>query len=118
MDNPGGPAGRERRVQRRVEVTIPLQIRGIDAHGVDFEESTEAVQVSRRGLSFLTRRELQPLAVVTLLIPGRGPNRPGEGSTDFFTTAAVVRVIPEAGLYRVSLRFIGATLTMYSAETP
>jgi len=117
MDNSDGSAGSERRVQKRVEVTMPFHVRGIDAHGVEFEESTEAVQVSRRGLSFLTRRELKPLAVVTLLIPGRGPNRPGVGPTDFFTTAAVINIFKEGELYRVGLRFIGATLTMYSSET-
>jgi len=83
---------------------------------MEFEESTETVDVSRRGLSFLTERELEPFATVTVIIPGRGPSRPG-GPTDLFATAAVVHILKEAESYRVSLRLIGATLTTYSAET-
>jgi|GEM_PF-567320 hypothetical protein len=117
MDNSKRLAGSERRAQRRLKTAIPIRVRGVDAWGREFEESTETLQVSRRGLSFLTERELKPPATVTVVIPGRGPSHPGEGPTDFLSTAAVVRVLKEAELYRVSLRFIGATLTTYSAET-
>jgi hypothetical protein len=117
MDNSGRPPGSERRAQKRLQTAIPIRVRGVDAHGAEFEESTETVEVSRRGLSFLTRRELKPLATVTVVIPGRRPYGVGEEPTDFFSTAAVVRILTEADSYRVSLRFIGATLTTYSAET-
>jgi hypothetical protein len=97
---------------------MPIRVSGVDAQGTEFEESTVTVEVSRRGLSFLTERELGPLDMVTVVIPGRGPKHPGGGPTDFFSTAAVIRILKEADSYRVSLRFIGATLTTYSAETP
>jgi len=109
-------SGSERRIQRRVEAAVPIQIRGVDARGEQFEESTEALEVSRRGLSFLTKRELPLFATVTVVIPGRGPARPAEGPTDFFATASVVRVQKEIETYRVGIRFVGATLPMYSAE--
>ena len=118
MDNSERPAGSERRAQRRLKTAIPIRVRGVDAQGTEFEESTETIEVSRRGLSFLTERELEPFSTVTVLIPGRGPRHGGEGPTDFFSTAAVVGVRKEADSYRVSLRFIGANLTTYSAETP
>ena len=118
MDNSEKPAESERRAQRRLKTALPIRVRGVDAQGTEFEESTETVEVSRRGLSFLTEVELKPLATVTVVIPGRGPRHAGEGPTDFFSTAAVVGVNKEADSYRVSLRFIGATLTTYSAETP
>jgi hypothetical protein len=106
-----------KRSQRRVEAAIPIQVRGVDVHGIEFEDSATALEVSRRGLSFLTQRELAVFATLTLWIPGRGPTRPGEGPDDFFTEAAVVRTLPEGEhLYRVAVRFTGATLPMYSAE--
>jgi len=95
---------------------MPLQVRGVDVEGQEFEEFSEALDVSRRGLSFLTRRQLPLFASVTLVIPGRGQAKPGEGPSDFFATAAVVRVQKEGDLYRVALRFVGATLPVYSAE--
>ena len=107
----------QRRSQHRVEAAIPLQVRGVDVHGIEFEDSATALEVSRRGLSFLTQRELAIFATLTLLIHGLGPTRPGEGPGDFFTEAAVVRTLPEGEhLFRVSVRFMGATLPMYSAE--
>ena len=118
MDNSERPAGSERRAQKRVKTAMPLRVRGVDAQGIEFEVSAETLEVSRRGLSFLTELELKPLTTVTIVIPGRGPRHAGEGPTDFFSTAAVVGVLKEADSYRVSLRFIGATLTTYSAETP
>jgi len=107
----------EQRSQRRIHAAVPVQIRGVDARGEAFEESTEAVEVSRRGLSLLTKRDLPLYSSLTVVLPGRGPSRPGEGPTDFFSTAAVVRVEKEGELNRVSIRFVGATLSTYTAET-
>jgi hypothetical protein len=109
-------SGSERRIQRRVEAAVPIQIKGRDAQGREFEEATEALEVSRRGLSFLTRRELALFASLSVVLPGRGPMRPNEGASDFFSAATVVRVQKEGDTYRVGLRFVGATLPMYSAE--
>ena len=107
----------EQRAQHRIHSAVPIQIRGVDAHGESFEEFTEAVEVSRRGLSLLTKRNLAELARLTVVLPGRGPSRPGEGPADFFAEAAVVRVQNEGEFNRVSIRFVGATLSTYTAET-
>jgi hypothetical protein len=96
---------------------VPIQVRGVDARGEPFEEFTEAIEVSRRGLSFFTRRDFPEFAQLTVVLPGRGPTRPGEGPADFFSEAAVVRVQKEGELNRVSIRFVGATLSTYTAET-
>jgi len=85
----------EKRTQRRVEASVPIQVHGVDAEGEEFEESIEAMEVSRRGLSFLTKRNLALFASLTVVIPGRGPTIPGEGPSDFFAPASVVRVIKE-----------------------
>ncbi len=110
-------AGAERRTQRRVEAAVPIQVRWTDPQGETVEEFTEALEVSRRGLSFITHHDLPMFTTLTVVIPGRGPMRPGEGASDFFSTATVVRVLPEENRYRVGVRFVGATLPMYSAES-
>jgi PilZ domain len=113
------PEGKQtgNRSQRRTESAVPVQIRGIDADGTEFDESTEAIEVSRRGLSLMTRRNLPLFTALTVVLPGRGTRRPGEGAADFFSNASVVRVTKEGDSYRVGIRFIGATLTTYSAES-
>jgi hypothetical protein len=117
MDNSDKPTGIERRAQRRLKAALPIRVRGVDARGTEFEDSTETVEISRRGLSLLTHRQLEPPATVTVVIPGRGPYQMGVGPVDFFSTAAVIRSLKEAESYRLSLRFLGATLNTYSAET-
>ena len=108
----------DKRSQRRVEAAIPIQVRGLDAGGMAYDDSTNAVEVSRRGLSFLTKHDLPLFATLTVVIPGRGPVRPSEGPTDFFTEATVVRSTKEDEEYfRVGVRFMGATLPMYSSES-
>ncbi len=88
----------------------------MDARGETFEESTEALEVSRRGLSILTKRDLLLDASLTVVIPGRGRSSPGEGPADFFATATVVRVRKEGEMNHVAIRFVGATLSTYTAE--
>ncbi len=107
----------EQRSQRRVHAAIPVQIRGTDAKGEAFEEWFDAEEVSRRGLSILTKRDLPVFTNLSVTIPGRGPTRPGEGPTDFFSEASVVRVKKESETNRVSIRFVGATLAIYTAES-
>ena len=107
----------ERRTQRRVEAAVPIQVRWTDPGGEAVEEFTEALEVSRRGLTLLTHHDLPIFTTLTVVIPGRGPMRPGEGPSDFFSTAAVVRVLQEGNQYRISVRFVGATLPMNSAES-
>ena len=107
----------EKRYQRRVQASLPIQVKGVDSSGVAYDDATIALEVSRRGLSFLTPHELSVFATLTIVIPGRGPLRPPGGHSDFFTEATVVRTIKEdENMYRVGVRFIGATLSMYSAE--
>ncbi len=111
------PPNDERRSQRRVEAAIRIQVRGLDSAGHAYDDSTTALEVSRRGLSFLTKHNLALFATLTVVIPGRGPARPNEGPTDFFAEATVVRCVKEDGeFYCAGVRFRGATLPMYSSE--
>ena len=111
------PSDDNKRSQRRVEVAIAIRVQGVDSAGMTYDEGATALEVSRRGLSFLTKRELAVFATLTVVIPGRGPVRPEEGPSDFFTEATVVRSVKEdEEFYRVGVRFMGATLPMYSAE--
>ena len=108
----------EHRSQRRTQAAIPVQVRGVDAQGESFEEWIDALEVSRRGLSVMTRRDLPLHTTLTVTIPGLGPTRPAEGPSDFFASAAVVRVENEGELFRVSIRFVGATLSTFTSEAP
>jgi len=106
-----------KRSQRRIEAAIAIRVQGVDSAGLAYDDTTTALEVSRRGLSFLTKRNLAVFATLTVVIPGRGPVRPAEGPSDFFAEATVVRSTKEdEEFYRVGVRFMGATLPMYSSE--
>lgn len=104
-----GGAGKGR-VHRRVEVGLPMVVRGNDSHGTRFEESTHCFNVSRTGASFATSRELamgSDLEVVISLASG-----PQAGRGDFSTLARVVRILPGddpaekiIGVYFLEARF-------------
>ena len=72
--------GKERRVQQRTKAAIPLEIDGTDENGESFKESVTALEVSRRGTSFLTGRSYGEESQVSVTIPGRGPFRPQRGN--------------------------------------
>ena len=110
-------SAREQRRQRRVEAAIAIRVQGVDADGQPFDDATTAREISRRGLSFYTSHHLAIYATLTVPIPDLGPLQPGVGPSDFFTAATVIRSKQEnEGLYNVGVRFMGATLTMYSSE--
>jgi hypothetical protein len=112
-----GSAAEDKRSQRRVESAVPIQVRGLDAEGQEYNHATSAIEVSRRGLSFISKHNVPIFSTLSIVIPGRGPVRPDEGATDFFTEATVIRIVKEeSDSYRISVRFIGATFLMYSAE--
>jgi len=85
--------GSERRVQRRIEVGLPIVVRGTDREGERFEDTAQSYNVSRTGASFSTLRQLEVGMEVELSIPRPGTRR--EPETDFVTLARVVRVLPE-----------------------
>ena len=108
---------RGKRSQQRIAPPVRLRIRGVDVYGLEFEEFATALEVSRRGFSFLTPRDLAISSTLTVVIPGRGPLRPSEGTSDFFAEATVIRTSHmNKPLHRVAARFRGASLPIYSAE--
>jgi hypothetical protein len=81
--------GRERRVQRRIHVGLPILVRGSDAGG-RYEDAVQSFDVSRTGLSFATARAIALGDDVEIVIPPSGSLRNTE--KEFCTLAHVVRV--------------------------
>lgn len=110
MDTP------DRRSQSRLKTTFRIRVQGVDSAGDEFDDAGVALEVSRRGLSFQSRRRLRTRSMLTVLIPGRGA-RPGQGATDFFAKATVIRCFKQDGKpYTIGVRFVGATLHLYNRE--
>lgn len=90
MSAASGDGGSERRTQRRVTAGLPIVVRGSDAAGHRYEESTTSFDVSRTGLSFVTTREIAVGDELEVLIPQSGGFR--NRDREFSALAQVVRV--------------------------
>jgi hypothetical protein len=103
----------EKRVSRRMEVALPMLVRGVDSHGLKFEDTAESFNVSREGASFITSRELELGLDLELIIPGRGPG----GLSDFETTGKIRRVIEKGNHGReIGIEFTGRRLRTFMPE--
>jgi hypothetical protein len=110
-------AGAERRRSHRLEVALPLLVRGRDAYGAAFEDTAASYDLSREGASFRTRRELQLGQTLELIIPQHRPGRP-DAPRDFLTTGEVRRLIPRGDdEWEVGVLFTGPRLRTYVPES-
>ncbi len=85
----------QKRSDRRINVHLPMWVRGRDRDGVQFEESTSSENLCRSGAAFATRYELDLGADLEITIPlaKQGITR----QSDFATRGRVVHVVPREG---------------------
>ena len=92
----------KQRSERRIAVRLPLRVRGRDARGVVFEESTSSENLCRNGAAFVTRFDVAIGSDLEIRIPNANanytPRRPGapvgfrNSDADFATHGKVVHV--------------------------
>ena len=117
MPEMSASTGAERRRSHRLEVALPLLVRGRDAYGAFFEDSVASFDLSREGASFHTRRELLLGQSLELIIPQHRPGRP-DAARDFETTGEVRRLIPRGDdEWEVGVFFTGPRLRTYLPES-
>src|SRR5574341_361596 len=113
----GRPTAEQRR-NRRLEVALPLLVRGRDAYGAVFEDSTSSYNLSREGASFVTRRELVVGQSLEFIIPHRPLPHETSPRPDFETTGEVRRLISKSeGEWEVGVEFTGPRLRTWMPQT-
>jgi PilZ domain len=106
----------ERRREKRVQVHLPVEIRGTDRSGSRFDETTTSENLCRGGVAFTLSRELELGAMLDISIPL--PRGGQQGETDF-ATRGEVRHVYMAGSSRVfGVAFTGPRFhRMFVSET-
>ena len=84
----------ERRREKRVQVHLPVEIRGTDRSGAQFNEVTTSENLCRGGVAFTLSRELDLGAMLEISIPL--PRGGKQGQNDF-ATRGQVRHVSRAG---------------------
>ena len=107
MSSTGAVPTAERRRERRIDIRLPIQVRGTDAEGAEFEERTSSENLCRGGVAFVTRRKIGHGASLEIRIPLPAPG--GTSEDEFSTVGRVVHVKTadaEAGLL-IGVEFTG-----------
>jgi hypothetical protein len=95
------------RADRRINVHLPMWVRGRDRAGVQFEESTSSENLCQSGAAFATRYELDLGADLEITIPMAKQGAATE--SNFATQGRVVHVVPHEGKHTrtVGVQFTG-----------
>jgi c-di-GMP-binding flagellar brake protein YcgR len=82
----------ERRREHRVQVHLPILVRGTDNAGEKFEEHTTSVNLCRGGAAFATRYALDLGDRLQIDIPVVAPG--GDPDKEFSTQGRIVHIVP------------------------
>jgi len=107
MSAMGAGTGMERRSERRIEVHLPVRVRGANRSGRPFDELTTSQNVCRNGVAFATLQDLLPGANLEIEIaPAQVRERP---AGEFSTRGRVAHIKPgsDAHQYIVGVQFTG-----------
>jgi c-di-GMP-binding flagellar brake protein YcgR len=114
----GSAATPERRRERRIDIRLPIHVRGKDAEGADFEERTSSENICRGGVAFVTRRKIGYGTTLQIRIPLPAPT--GASEDEFSTVGRVVHIKNaelDAGLL-IGVEFTGPRFRrIFQAET-
>ncbi len=92
----------ERRKRKRVEMNVPIKVKGSDAQGNAFEEQTESLDISSNGVAFFLKQRVRVTSALELSV-----SRPN--SKDVFEQKArVIRVEDSSGQlgYKIAVKFV------------
>jgi c-di-GMP-binding flagellar brake protein YcgR len=97
----------ERRREKRIDLRLPIEIRGKDAQGSEFEERTQSQNLCRGGVAFGVLHRIGAGTSLEIRIPLPAPE--GAAEDEFSTVGRVVHVenaAAEAGLL-IGVEFTG-----------
>jgi hypothetical protein len=99
------PSPVERRRERRVQVRLPVEVRGTDRSGMHFKDHTVSEDLCRQGAAFILSRDLELGTDLEVNIPLPGHK---QDTTDFATLARVRHIQIVARGHIIGVQFIGS----------
>ena len=109
----------DQRKLRRIQICLPIRVRGTNAEGVPFEETSRSIDVNANGVLFSLKQELKKGARLKLSLPlPRSMQKTAASKPVYETEAVVVRIeaSDDPGMRRVAVRFRSASSKAYYQE--
>ena len=110
----------ERRRQKRVDVNIPIRVKGADVWGNRFEEVTKSINVTSDGAYFPLKHNIKPGSMLQLSLPlPRHLQKGAAPKAVYQTIGLVVRVeiVGTSQTSRVGVKFRTAKIKQYRSES-
>jgi hypothetical protein len=109
----------DRRRLRRIQITVPVKVRGTNSKGIEFVEMSRSINLNADGALLLLREEVKTGARLRLFLPlPRSMQKTAVSKPVYETEALVVRIEASeaAGQSQVAVRFQRASSKAYYQE--
>lgn len=109
----------DQRKLRRIQISLPIRVRGTNAEGIPFEETSRSIDVNANGVLFSLKQEVKKGARLKLSLPlPRSMQKTAASKPVYETEAVVVRIEADddPGMRRVAVRFRSASSKAYYQE--
>jgi PilZ domain-containing protein len=108
----------DKRRLRRIQISLPIRVRGTNSEGIQFEEMSRSVDVNAHGALFLLNQNLKKGMRLKLSLPlPRSMQKTAASKPVYQTEAVVVRIQQKAsGSHQIAVRFRNASRKAYYQE--
>jgi PilZ domain len=109
----------DKRRLRRIQISLPIRVRGTNSDGIPFEEMSRSIDVNGDGALFLLKQNLKRGMRLNLSLPlPRSMQKTPASKPVYETEAIVVRIeaSDDPGASRVAVRFRSASSKAYYRE--
>ena len=108
----------DKRRLRRIQINLPVRVRGTNSEGIQFEEMSRSIDVNADGALFLISQNLKKGMRLRLSLPlPRSMQKTAASKPVYETDAVVVRVEADSsGAHQVAVRFRTASSKVYYQE--
>jgi len=108
----------DKRRLRRIQISLPVRVRGTNSDGIQFEEMSRSVDVNANGALFLLNQNLKRGMRLRLSLPlPRSMQKTAASKPVYETEAVVVRIQQQpSGAHQIAVRFRNASRKAYYRE--
>jgi hypothetical protein len=109
-----------RRKQKRVEVSIPIRVKGLDLKGNRFDEVTKSIELSPDGASFTLKASIRKGSLLDLSLPLPRPMQRSVAPKPVYQTIGLVIRVEESStpqVRKIAVRFRAADVKQYRSES-